>query len=132
MRVVRAFTVATAGSVVANLLLLFAVRPFVIDPAMPLEILSVGAITLFTIGGAVGAAIVYAVMRRMLARPDRPFAIVSVVVLLASFVPDYLIIGETTGTFAGTNTGSALLLMLMHAVEAAIVVPCLIRLWGRR
>jgi Family of unknown function (DUF6069)/Porin subfamily len=105
---------------------------YYIDPTMPLDTLSVGPISVFTIGGVIGATVVYALMRRLLNSPDFSFVVIAIVVLVLSFIPDYLIIGQTTGRFAGANWGSALVLMLMHLVEAFIVVWALIKLWGHR
>ena len=76
----------------------------------------------FTVAGVVGATIVYALMRWWLVAPNKAFVALSIVVLLLSFIPDYLVIGQTTGRFAGGNGGSALVLMLMHVVTATIVV----------
>ncbi|HUX81148.1 MAG TPA: hypothetical protein VMV38_02415, partial [Candidatus Paceibacterota bacterium] len=56
----------------------------------------------------------------------------SAFILIASFVPDYAIIGQTTGTGAGGTVGSALVLMLMHVVAAVAVVWSLVRLWGSK
>jgi hypothetical protein len=64
--------------------------------------------------------------------PNTAFIWISVIVLLVSFVPDYMVIGMTTGPFAGGNLGSALTLALMHVVEAVIVVYALIKIWGGR
>ena len=122
MRLTLAFLLAVVGSLAANLILLFLLRPLVIDPAMPLEALGVAPVATFTVAGVVGATIVYALMRRWLVAPNRAFVALAIVVLLLSFIPDYLIIGQTTGRFAGGNGGSALVLMLMHVVTAIIVV----------
>src|SRR5580658_6785546 len=125
MRLTLAFLLAVVGSLAANLILLFLLRPLVIDPAMPLEALGVAPVATFTVAGVVGATIVYALMRRWLVAPNRAFVALAIVVLLLSFIPDYLIIGQTTGRFAGGNGGSALVLMLMHVVTAIIVVRAL-------
>jgi hypothetical protein len=122
MRLTSAFLLAVVGSLAANLILLFLLRPLVIDPAMPLKALGAAPVTIFTVAGVVGATIVYALMRRWLVAPNKAFVALSIVVLLLSFVPDYLIIGQTTGRFAGGNEGSAFVLMLMHVVTAIIVV----------
>lgn len=129
---IRSLLSALVGSLAANLLVLFVFRPLVIDPAMPLNALSVVPVTAFTVVGVTGATIVYAVMRSLLAQPDPAFVGVAIAVLLVSFLPDYMIIGQTTGMFAGGNVGSALVLMLMHVVTAILAVWSLVRLWGRR
>ena len=132
MAFVRGFLTALIGSLVANLALLFLIRPFVIDSATPLNALSIGPVSVFTILGVVGATIVYALLRRFLTNPNMIFVWIAVVVLIISFVPDYMVIGQTTGMFAGGNVASALLLMLMHVVTAAIVVWSMTNLWGKR
>src|SRR5665213_1891504 len=132
MAFARAFLTALIGSLAANLVLMFLLRAVVINPAMPLNALSVVPITTFTIMGVVGGIIVYGLLPRFLANPNRAFICVAIVVLIASFIPDYLIIGQTTGPFAGGSVGTALLLMLMHVVTAMIVVGSMIRLWGKR
>src|ERR1700712_3418076 len=101
MRLVTVFFTALIGSGVANLAVLFALRPVVINPAMPLNALSVGSVMMFTVIGVGGATIAYALLRRFVKQPDSAFVALAVVVLLVSLIPDYLIIGQTTGMFAG-------------------------------
>lgn len=132
MRFVKSFLVALVGSVIANLIILFVLGPVVNSPDMPLHALAVGPVAGLTIGGVIGATIVYALIRAFLSRPNKLFLYVSVVVLLLSFIPDIMIIGQTTGPFAGGTVGSALVLALMHVAAAAIIVWSLTRLWGPR
>ena len=128
----KAFFIALIGSVVANLIVLFALRSFVINPAMPLHALRVGPVAMLTTMGVIGATVVYALMRQFLAQPQKLFIWVAVVVLLASFIPDYLIIGQTSGPFAGGTLPSALVLALMHVVAAVIVVYAFVKMWGAK
>ena len=132
MAFARGFLTALIGSLVVNLVLLFALRPLVIDPAMPLNALSFGPVTFFTVAGVVAATIVYALLRRFTADPDRIFIWIAIVVLILSFIPDYLVIGQTTGMFAGGSVKTASLLALLHVTTAAIAVFAFTRLWGRR
>ena len=132
MAFARGFLTALIGSLVVNLVLLLALSPLVIDPAMPLNALSFGPVTMFTVLGVVGATIVYALLRRFTAVPDRIFLWIAIGVLILSFIPDYLVIGKTTGMFAGGSVKTALLLALLHVTTAAITVYGLTRLWGRR
>jgi hypothetical protein len=132
MKFIKAFLTAALGAVAANLIILYVIGPLVINPALPLHSLSVGPVTVLTLIGAIGATIVYALMRVFLTRPQVPFMWVSLVVLVFSFVPDYLIIGQTTGVFAGGTVSTALTLMLMHVVAAIIIVMSLVRIWGNR
>ena len=124
--------VAIIGSVVANLIVLYAIGPFVNNSAMPLHALSFPTVTMLTLIGAVGAIVVYAIIRAFLQKPNKPFIWISVIVLLLSFIPDYMIIGQTTGPFAGGTLANALVLMLMHVVAAVIIVSSLVKLWGAR
>ena len=133
MKIASTILVAMIGSVAANLVLLFCLRPLVINPAMPLPMLAAAPVTIFTIGGVLAATAVYALMRRFLAQPNRPFVALSVVVLILSFIPDCLIVGNTTRPqFAGANWGCALVLMLTHVAVAVIVVWTLTTRWGSR
>ncbi len=131
-RFLKSFFAALIGSIVANLIILYALRPFVINPLLPLHALSAGPVTMLTIIGVVGAAIVYAIMRAFLSKPNMPFVWLSGIVLLVSFIPDYEIIGSTTGVFAGGSIGSALTLALMHVAAAVVIVWSLVELWGAR
>ena len=124
------FFVAVIGSVVANLVILYVFGPLVNNPGMPLHSLSVMPIALFTVVGAVGATVVYAIIRSFTMRPNMPFIWISIIVLLISFIPDYLIIGKTTGMFAGGTVANASTLALMHLVAAIIIVYALTKLWG--
>ena len=128
----KAFLIALIGSIAANLIVLFTLGRMVIDPAMPLHALSVGPVVMLTTAGVVGATIVYALMRAFLKRPQKPFIWLAVIVLLASFIPDYMIIGVTTGPFAGGSVPTALVLALMHVVAAVIVVWSFVKVWGSR
>jgi hypothetical protein len=130
MKLIKSFLAAFIGSVVANLIILYAIGMHVIDPAMPLHALSVGPITILTLFGTIGATIVYAVMRASMKTPNRAFIGVSVIVLVLSFIPDYLVIGVTSGPFAGGTLGAALTLALMHVISAIIIVLSLTKLWG--
>jgi len=132
MSFIKAFLTALIGSVAVNLLILVLFRPIVINPAMPLHALSVGPVAMLTTIGIIGAMIVYAIMRALLAHPARVFVWTAVVVLIVSFIPDYLIIGETSGMFAGGTLGSALVLASMHIVAAIITVWSLVKLWPGR
>ncbi|MFB9993802.1 DUF6069 family protein [Deinococcus oregonensis] len=75
-----------------------------------------GAIVLFSLIGALGAGLVFAVMRRFLHRPERAFGWVAGLVLLASFA---MLLGVRDGSW-----DVVLLLALMHVV----VCLCVLRL----
>ena len=132
MALVKALSLALFGSTLANLLMLILFGPMVIDQSNPLHALTVAPIAIFTVIGVLGAVIVYAAMRVFLRNPNRSFLIVAGIVLVLSFIPDLLIVGQTSGPFGGGNIGSAALLMTMHVATGAIVTWALIRLWGPR
>lgn len=132
MVLARSFLTALIGSLIVNLVLLFVLRPLVIDPSMPLNALSIGPVASFTIMGVVGATIVYALLRRLMVDPNPVFLWIALVVLLFSFIPDVTVIGKTEGMFAGGSVATASVLALMHVATGAIVVLALTRLWGRR
>jgi hypothetical protein len=67
-----------------------------------------GAIVLFSLVGALGGGLVFAVMRRFLRRPERAFGWVAGLVLLASLV---MLLGVRNGSW-----DVVLLLALMHVV----------------
>lgn len=132
MNFIKAFLAALVGSVVINAVLLFVFRSLVINPDMPLHALSLPLVTVFTTIGAVGATIVYAIMRAFMSNLNKIFIWISAVVLVLSFIPDFLIIGQTTGPFAGGTVGTAILLMVMHVAAAAAIVYSLVKLWGAK
>lgn len=84
---------------------------------MPFSVLPVVTLSVL---GALAAGAVYLALARLLSRPNRPFTIVAVVVLLASF----------TTPFSIPNAPAAviLLLNLMHV----IVFACVLALVPRR
>lgn len=69
----------------------------------------------YSILGALGGTVVFAVLARYARQPIRTFYLVSLAVLIVSFIPDLFFAGATTA--AGVPT-----LMLMHVIAAAVVV----------
>lgn len=126
---VTGFLVAAVGSVIANLIVLHVLRPFVIVPTAPLHALNSGPVALFTAIGAVGATIVYALMKKFLRKPERAFIWVSVVVFLVSLIPDVMLFSPASPSFAGATPASVGTLMLMHAVAGIITVWGLVKYW---
>lgn len=132
MKFITAFLVALIGSVIVNIGIVSVLGPMVNNPAMPLTALTVMAVSLFTILGTVGATIVYAIMRAMMKNPNKAFIWVAVIVFILSCIPDYLIIGKTSGPFAGGTFPEALVLMVMHLAAAIIITWSLVKLWGAK
>lgn len=119
---------AIGGSTIANIAALYLLRPLVIDQLHPLHALSMGPVATLTVVGALAAIIVYAILRRFLAHPNKTFVVISVLVFLISLIPDYLILGSANSMFAGANTASVGLLMLLHAIAGIAIVLPLVKL----
>ena len=113
-------------SVSVNIILLFLLKPLTGVPENFMT-LSPGPVIGWSVIGIIGATVVYALLRRYAKKPKGLFGLVSFVVLLASFIPDALILGMTTGPFAGATWGAVFLLILMHVVVAGIVTYLFIK-----
>lgn len=129
MSLPKAAIIAGIGSIVVNVILLTLLKPFTGVPATFMT-LTMGPVITWSIIGTAGATIVYALMRKFSANPKGLFGIVSFVVLLASFIPDVLIHGMTSGPFVGATWSAVLLLMLMHVVVAGFVVYLFLKKTG--
>lgn len=116
--------VAAIASAIGNLALMLVTISSLTVPAsfMPL---TPAPIILWSFIGAFGAVGVYALIRKMNDSPDKTFVIVSVVVLILSFIPDVILVNVVEGPFAGATTGAIIVLMIMHVISFAIVVPML-------
>jgi hypothetical protein len=78
-----------------------------------------------TLIGVVAAGIVYVAMRRFIAdiaKANRWFIILSIIVLIASFYPDVALPWSTDSDQVGWTYGIMANLMLMHVVAGAAVV----------
>jgi NADH:ubiquinone oxidoreductase subunit K len=91
---------------------------------------AIGPVTFFSVVGVVGATIVFALLGRFTKRPIYWFWIISIVVLLLSFIPN--IVTLVGNTLPGTNVAGVVSLMIMHVVAAAAAVGILIRVAGER
>lgn len=125
----KAVLKAILGSVIVNLILLYVLRPFVIVPAAPLMALNPGPVAVLTAVGAIGAIVVYALMKKFLKSPERPFIWLSVVVFLVSLVPDFMLFSPNSPSFAGASVASVGTLMLMHAAAGVVIVWSLVCYW---
>jgi hypothetical protein len=79
------------------------------------------AIVVWTLLGTVGATVVYGVLTRRSATPDRTFVRVAAVVLVLSFVPD---VGLAL-TADSVTTSEAIGLMALHVPPAVVAVLAL-------
>ena len=122
-RLLRVGVLAAVFSAIANALVL-AVASSLFGPVVipPDEALTIGQVMGTSAAGAVGAAVVFAVICRFTRRPIRAFWGVAAIGLLLSFIPIALV--GATGSSAGT-------LALMHVVAAATNVALYTRL-GRK
>lgn len=83
-------------------------------------------VIVFTLVGALGAVIVFALVGRFARRPISLFRRIALVTLLVSFIPDILM--AITKFNPGTTTANVVVLMLMHVASWAICVGMLTRL----
>jgi hypothetical protein len=109
---------AVVASLATNLLIVWVVRTtLVVEPVPELSYVPVSRLT---VAGAIGASLVYAVLEWRLTRPVRAFAIVTLVVLLLSFIPNLV-------ALPGTPAGTVGILAFMHVTVAAICYAALTR-----
>ena len=92
--------VAAVASVLANVALVLAADAFAIAPDF--RALSVPPVALLSALGVVGAAAVYALLRRRTGEPARTFRRVAAVVLALSLLPDLgLLVADSAATPLG-------------------------------
>jgi hypothetical protein len=91
------------------------------------EHLALRAVILSTLIGVVAAGLVYTVIARFAARPDRTFTIVAVVALLLSLLAPLMVGLEDPPEYPGTDAGSVGTMMAMHVVAATIAIAALTR-----
>lgn len=85
------------------------------------EFLQYPGIAFWTVLGMSGATVVYGVLTRRSATPDRTFVRIAAIVLLLSFIPD---IGLAI-VVEGVTTSEAIGLMILHVPPAMIAVMAL-------
>ena len=114
----------TLTAVAANVLVYFAGGAVVsYDPDF-IIFQNVSPTIIFTIFPAIFATLLYGLLRRFTAQPERTFTVIAAVVLLASFIPDLTYIPSVEGASVGQTT----ILLLMHVVAAVVIVGMLTRL----
>ena len=116
-RLLRVGVLAAVISAVANALVL-AVASTLFGPVVipPDDAVTFGQVVAASVAGAVGAAVIFAVIGRFTLRPVRLFWGIAAVGLVLSFIPIAL---------AGATGSSAATLALMHVVAAATNVGLL-------
>ncbi|RKD94633.1 DUF6069 family protein [Halopiger aswanensis] len=111
--------IATVLSVVVNVGIVAAAGAFDVAPGF--QALTVPPVAFLSAVGAIGAVLVYLLLRRVSSSPDRTFRRVAVAVLVLSFLPDIgLLFADETATPLGVG-----LLMAMHVTVAAICIGLL-------
>jgi len=78
-------------------------------------------IGIFTLVPAIVAALLYAVLLRATRHPARVFTIIAAAVFVVTLIPDFTYIP----TLPGATGGQTAVLVLMHAVAAAVIVGML-------
>ncbi|HEX2728423.1 MAG TPA: DUF6069 family protein [Rubrobacteraceae bacterium] len=123
-RLPLAVLLAAVAAAVANALIYFAASALGLIPQSALiptavgeSPLTVGMVVIVSVIGAVGAAIVFAVIGLFARRPVRLFRVVAVVVLVLSFA--------TPLTIPGAPLSMILSMEVMHVVAWAVIVGLL-------
>ena len=81
-------------------------------------------VIIFTVVPAIVATLLYAPLLRFTRHPERIFYAISAVVFIVTLIPDFTYIP----TVPGATNGQTAILILMHAVAAAVIVGMLTRL----
>ena len=116
---IRGALAVVLGGIV-NVLLVIGAGALEVAPGF--QPLSIPSVALFSTLGAIGATVVYWLLRRYALTPDRTFVRVAAVVLVLSFVPDFALLrSDPAATVPGV-----VLLMVMHVVVAAASVGLLV------
>jgi hypothetical protein len=97
-------------------------------PRLPyFEPLRVPNVIVWSVGSVVIATLLYWYIVKSSKNPPRTFIIVSMIVLLVSFVPNVVFFWIAPGPVLGTPTpGGIFTLMFMHVVAAACIMPLLL------
>ena len=111
-------------AILANLFVLQFVKPLAPD----FMSLSMFPIIFWTTIATLGAATVFALIRKYSTNPNQVFIVASVAALLLSFGMDIPLFFYDIPLFTGKTTGGIVSLMLMHVIAALVIVPMLIKL----
>ena len=112
-----------AGSIIATLAVRWAAVTTLDIPSEFLPLASSGPTIFFTAVGALGAAAVFAIVRRHAERPEYVFRWIAGGVLLLTFLPDLWLLSDgAAGSIPGATATAVGTLMLMHVVAASVIV----------
>lgn len=129
---VKRGALSVVSAIVAVLLARWVALAFVAVPEDFLPLAEPGASVFFTTILGTAAVMVYAVTHRVAKRPERTFRWVAVGALLFSFLPDLWLLSEPGGqAFPGATPTHVAVLMVLHVVAAAVIVPGLTLGHGR-
>ena len=117
---------AVAAALFATLGLRFLALLVIDVPAEFPPLAGIAPTIFFTTVSSIAAVGVYALVRRTSDRADTVFRWIALVVLLVSFVPDFLLLSEgASEAFPGATPAGAGVLMAMHVAAAAAIVGVL-------
>jgi hypothetical protein len=121
---VKRGVLSVAGAIVAVLVVRWVALALIDVPPEFLPLAGPSAAGFFTTALGIAAVVVYAVVRRFAKRPERTFRWISVGVLVVSFVPDLWLLSEGgSEQFEGATPAGVAILVVLHVVAAAVIVP---------
>ena len=110
-------------------LLIRALSLAIFKPSSAFSPLGIGPVSFWSIVLGCGAVIVFGLVGRFSSNPTLTFLIIALIVYIAAFVPDLVIISSNPPPFLGTTPIAVGTLLAMHAIEAAITI-CMLLLLG--
>ena len=119
---------AVLVSLVVNLLIR-AISFDVFKPSSAFAPLGIGPVSFWSIVLGAGAVLVFGLVGRYAHNPGPFFLVIGILVYLAAFIPDLLIISIKPTPFHNTTPTAVNTLLAMHAAEASIII-CLLLLVG--
>ena len=117
---------ALVASVIVNSLIRIIALAILPIPAGNMQLSTPVIVIVFTIIGTLAATVVFALINRFARRPIATFRITATVILVLSFIPDFLIL-----TMPHTNIAVTVTLMVMHIVTYLICVSLLTNVAAR-
>jgi hypothetical protein len=109
------------AATLANALFYYAAGQFVAYDSQFAPLENVSGAVIFTLFFAVGAVLLYAVLRRFTRQANRIFTVISAVFLVVSVIPDITYIP----TVPGSSNAQTAILIVMHVIAAAVIVGML-------
>ena len=88
--------------------------------------IGIGPVIFWSVVSGIGAILVFYLVTRRASRPLPMYVLIAFIVYLCTFIPDALLLSRNPPIFPGTTAAAVLVLMSMHAAEAAIMILTLI------